>query len=326
MTSGLSSRRAGCAAPDRRPWRSVVVPLFDEEPCVAPLVAAVRAALGDGDDWELLLVDDGSRDGTARVAREVVRADPRVRLLRLARNYGQSAALQAGFDHARGEVIVSMDGDLQNDPADIATLLAALEEGHDLVVGRRVGRQDAWLSRRLPSWLANLFIRQVTGLPLHDVGCTLKAYRRSLLVRLELYADRHRFIPVLAAANCAARIVEVPVRHHPRRFGRSKYGIGRVPRVLADLLVVKTILTFHDRPLTLYGMAAVGVVLFAGALATTLVGRFLSASGGGLVLGGVVLLLLALGAHLFLLGVLCEVLLQRWMPRGGRDATLVEAA
>jgi len=219
----------------RCPGISVVVPLRDEAESVAALVVAVTesfTALGR-EDWELLLIDDGSEDDTAGIARRFAREDDRIRLLRFARNYGQSQALQAGFDHARGAIVITMDGDLRNDPADFDVLLDKLSKGYDVVAGYRVDRADALLTRRLPSSIANAAIRWLTRLPIRDTGCTLKTFRREVIDRIDLYADQHRFIPVLAAASSGARIAEVPVRHHARRFGTSKDGLGRVPRVLA---------------------------------------------------------------------------------------------
>jgi glycosyltransferase involved in cell wall biosynthesis len=245
------------------PALSVVVPLYNEEDNVTPLVASVREALGELPSWELVLVDDGSRDATATVAAGLAAADPRVRLLRLARNYGQTQAMQAGFDSARGDVVVSMDGDLQNDPRDIPTLVAKLHEGYDLVAGYRVRRHDTFLTRKVPSWVANRLIAWLTGVRIRDNGCSLKAYRRSVLERLDLYSDMHRFLPALAAATADARITEVPVRHHARRFGQSKYGLSRIAKVSADLLAIKMISSFRERPLTLFG---------TGALATALLG------------------------------------------------------
>ncbi|MGH7587568.1 MAG: glycosyltransferase family 2 protein, partial [Gemmatimonadota bacterium] len=193
---------------------SVVVPLFNEAPNVAPLVEAVRAALPGG-DWELLLVDDGSRDDTGKLADEYARSDERVRVVHLARNFGQTAAMKAGFDHARGDMVVSMDGDLQNDPADIPMLLAKLNEGYDAVLGLRVNRQDHLLVRKLPSLAANWLIRKVTGVKVRDMGCTLRAMRRDLAEGLPLYGEMHRFVPVLAQ-QYGGRLAQVPVRHHPR--------------------------------------------------------------------------------------------------------------
>lgn len=300
---------------------SVVVPVFDEEWNIGILLGELREALRQEPGWEVLVVDDGSRDRTAEIAAEVATTDARVRLIRLGRNYGQAAALQAGFDHARGEIVVTIDGDLQNDPADIPVLLVRIREGYDLVVGRRTPRTDPLLTRRLPSWFANAIVRLLTGLPVRDIGCTLKAYRRAVLDRIELYSDHHRFTPVLAAASSAARIVEVPVRHRPRRYGRSKYGLGRVPRVLADLLIVKMIHTFHDRPLALFGTGAFAALGIAFVFALAALFGFLSPVAGSaeaVVLSGMAMLFIALGSHLLLLGVLGEVLVRQWMPAAAR--------
>jgi glycosyltransferase involved in cell wall biosynthesis len=184
------------------PVLSVVVPLFNEEANVEPLVRAVQKALSGGPEWELLLVDDGSVDGTANAAAAISERVSEVSLVRLARRYGQTAAMQAGFDVSRGAIVVSMDGDLQNDPADIPRLVAKLSESFDLVAGYRVRRQDRLLTRKLPSWAANRMIRWITGVPIRDNGCSLKAYRRELFGRMRLYSDMHRFIPALAAVTC----------------------------------------------------------------------------------------------------------------------------
>jgi glycosyltransferase involved in cell wall biosynthesis len=192
---------------------SVIAPLFDEEESVGPLVAAVREALREHPSWELVLVDDGSRDRTLARVRAEAERDPRVRPVALARNYGQTQAMQAGFDAARGTVLVGMDGDLQNPPGEIPRLLAKIEEGYDLVAGYRRDRRDAWLSRKLPSWIANRLIRRLTGIAVRDNGCSLKAYRREAVERMHLYAELHRFLPALAAATAGARIAELEVAH-----------------------------------------------------------------------------------------------------------------
>jgi glycosyltransferase involved in cell wall biosynthesis len=295
------------------PDLSVIVPVMNEEPNVGPLVEAVRHALPEGAGWELLFVDDGSTDGTVSAIRECARRDARVRLVALARNYGQTAGLQAGFDHARGRVLVSMDGDLQNDPADIPALLAKLDEGFDLVAGYRVKRQDAWLSRKLPSWVANRVIRWVTGVSIRDNGCSLKAYRRELIERMSLYSDLHRFIPAVAAAMAGARIAELPVRHHPRTHGRSKYGLTRVAKVLSDLLTIKMIRTFRERPLLLFGTGAFAAallgVLFAGASAYS-IAAFRAGKAEALVLPAAACLWLALSWYLIMLGLVAETALR----------------
>ena len=241
----------------------MVVPLYNEEGSVERLVQAVQEALGPEHDWELVLVDDGSRDSTVARARSAVAQDSRVRLVRLARNYGQTPAMQAGFASARGDVIVTMDGDLQNDPADIPQLVARLDEGYDLVAGYRERRQDVWLTRRFPSMIANWLIRKATGVPIRDNGCSLKAFRRPVVERLHLYSDLHRFIPAVAAATAGARITEMPVRHHARRFGQSKYGLSRIAKVMADLLVIVMIRSFRGRPLHLFAGAALVALFFS---------------------------------------------------------------
>lgn len=302
---------------------SVVVPLYNEQESVPPLVAAVRDALAHHASWELVLVDDGSRDETAAVAERLAEADGRVRLVRLARNYGQTQAMQAGFDHARGEVVVSMDGDLQNDPLDIPLLLARLDEGYDLVAGYRKGRHDKLLTRKVPSFVANRLIALLTGVRIRDNGCSLKAYRRSVLRRLDLYSDMHRFLPALAAATANARITEVPVRHHARRFGTSKYGLSRIAKVSADLLAIKMITSFRDHPLTMFAAgaaaAALGgaVVVAAWALSSQPEG---SLAERAYVLPGVALLAFSLACFLLMLGLIATVALHAPRTLGSEPA------
>jgi glycosyltransferase involved in cell wall biosynthesis len=304
------------------PRISVVVPMFNEEESVVALVDAVRSALEERSDaWELVLVDDGSADDTALIAGELARVDDRVRVVRLARNYGQTPAMQAGFDHARGEVVVSMDGDLQNDPRDIPALVERLEEGYDLVAGYRVRRQDQLLTRLVPSWIANRLIRAITGVSIRDNGCSLKAYRRELLERVHLYSDMHRFIPAVAAATAGARIVEMPVRHHPRRFGSSKYGLSRIGKVLADLLVIKMIRSFRDRPLVMFAIGAMLAVVAAMVFAVPLVAcavlpylPIVVECADTLVAPSAALLWIGLAWYLLMLGLIAEALLRQTSP------------
>lgn len=292
---------------------SVVVPVFNEEESVAHLVDRVRQALGPGRDWELVLVDDGSRDRTVSIATEIADSDPRVRLIRLARNYGQTPAMQAGFDHARGAVVVSMDGDLQNDPDDIPRLVEKLREGYDLVAGIRQRRQDKFLTRRVPSIVANAVIRWITGVQIHDNGCSLKAYRRELLDRLHLYSDMHRFIPALAASTAAARITEIPVRHHARQFGQSKYGLSRIGKVMADLLTIMMIRSFRERPLTMFAGGAV-ISLLLGVSFTAAAGLAVSnirpEMAAAYVFPAAAMLWVGLAFYLLMLGLIAEVLLR----------------
>jgi len=233
---------------------SIVVPMYNEEDNVRPLCAAVREALqGWERSYELIVVDDGSSDATVRLLREEARRDARVRTLELRRNSGQTLAMAAGFAHARGKIVVSMDGDLQNDPRDIPELVSRIDAGFDVVCGWRRDRQDAFLNRTLPSKIANRLIAWMTGIPIHDNGCSLKAYRAQVIQSLNLYSEMHRFLPALSAMT-GARIDEVVVRHHPRVHGASKYGILRTFRVLADMITIKMITQFGSRPGLWFGL------------------------------------------------------------------------
>jgi glycosyltransferase involved in cell wall biosynthesis len=242
------------------PYVSIVIPVFDEADSLRLLYDSLRSAMDPtGYSWEVVFVDDGSTDGTARVLRELHEKEPGVRVVELRRNFGQTAAMAAGFDHSRGEIIIAMDGDLQNDPMDIPRLIEKLNEGYDVVSGWRASRQDGFWLRRFPSRLANWLISRTTGTYLHDHGCTLKAYRREIMQDLRLYGEMHRFIPALLGGN-GARICELPVTHHARRYGRSKYGIARTVRVFLDLLLVKFSLSFHTKPLQIFGL--IGLLAF----------------------------------------------------------------
>jgi len=246
---------------------SVVLPVFNEADALGPLLEELGRVLDAlGGEAEVVAVDDGSTDGSYARLCEVRRTEPRLRIVRLARNYGQTAALAAGFEHARGDVIVSMDADLQNDPADIPRLLDALVPNVDVVHGWRTPRRDPWLTRRLPSAIANRLISLVTGTRLHDYGCTLRAMRAPLARELPLYGELHRFVPALAA-DLGGRVVELPVHHRPRILGRSKYGLSRTLRVLLDLLTVKFLTGFSTRPIQLFGL--VGVICAAAGFGLT---------------------------------------------------------
>jgi glycosyltransferase involved in cell wall biosynthesis len=294
------------------PDLSVVAPLYNESQNVAPLVEWIFEALSEYPrPFEIILVDDGSRDDTWNGVVAASGQDPRVHGLRLGRNVGQTAAMMAGFDHARGRVVVSLDGDLQNDPRDIPALVAKLEEGYDLVCGWRQRRQDKFLLRKVPSWVANRMIRRLTGVQITDNGCSLKAYRRELLDRVSLYAEQHRFIPALSA-SAGARITEMPVRHHARRYGESKYGISRTVKVLADLFTLKMITTFRSRPLLGFGAAAVPLVLGAlvfAAAAVVAIERFPDFKATAVVFPGAAMLFAAAAFYLAMLGLVAEVAL-----------------
>jgi glycosyltransferase involved in cell wall biosynthesis len=248
---------------DTAPRISIVIPIYNEEPNIRPLhQKLVDHLMALGMTWEVLLVDDGSTDGSPGLIDAIASSDARFMAIHFRRNFGQTAAFAAGIRHARGEVIVPMDGDLQNDPADIQRLLAKLDEGFDVVSGWRRRRNDA-VSKRLPSRLANRMISVVTGVRLHDYGCSLKAYRREALEGVLLYGEMHRFIPVYAAMR-GARVTEIEVIHHPRIGGKSTYGLERTGKVLLDLIVVKFFMSFMHKPIYLFG--GLGILSFAAAV------------------------------------------------------------
>lgn len=306
---------------------SVVIPIYNEEANVAELVARVGAALQrTGKSFELICVDDGSRDGSAAVLEALATERPWLKPLYLIRNYGQSAALQAGFDAAQGEIIVTLDGDLQNEPDDIPELLKILDQRPevDVISGWRKERQDRTVSRKLPSAAANAVISSVTGVRLHDYGCALKLYRADVIRGLRLYGELHRFIPALAA-EVGANIIEVPVRHHARTRGESKYGIDRTFRVLLDLLWIKFLMRFLHRPLQAFGgvglaLGAAGFLLLAWLTYEKLA---LGAEIGGrpLLLLGVLLMLI--GAQLVATGLIGELLTRIYHEPQGRPQYLL---
>ena len=235
------------------PEISVVVPVHNEEENLAILQAEIARSLGAvGRRYEVVYVDDRSSDRSLAVLLELQRQDARVRVVGLRGRSGQTAAMAAGFDHSRGEIVVTLDGDLQNDPADIPLLLEALERGADVAAGWRKDRRDGFVLRRLPSLVAKRVIALVSGVPVHDTGCTLKAFRREVVERLPIYAEQHRFLPVLSAGS-GARISELVVNHRPRLFGQSKYGIGRATRVVLDLMAIKFVSQFSQRPIQYFG-------------------------------------------------------------------------
>src|SRR5260370_22131555 len=235
--------------------RSVIGPIKDERDNLRPLDARLRQALEPlGLSYEVILVDDGSVDGSFEVLRELAERDARVKVVRLRRNFGQTWARQAGIDHSSGEVLVTMDGDLQNDPVDIPVLLSKLAEGYDAVLGLRARRQDKLLLRKIPSFFGNWLIRKVTGVHIKDMGCTLRAMRRDLAEALPLYGELHRFVPVLAQ-QLGGRLAQIPVRHHPRTAGKTKYNLTRTFRVLLDLITIKFMHSYLTRPMHVMGLA-----------------------------------------------------------------------
>jgi len=300
---------------------SVVIPVYNEAANLLSLRDRLVSALDAlGLDWEVVLADDGSTDGSGRVLDDIAAADARFRIVHFRRNFGQTAAIMAALDHSVGEIVVMMDADLQNDPDDIAMLLRTLREGHDVVSGWRVDRRDHEVGRQLPSRVANWLISRISGVVLHDYGCTLKAYRRWTLEDVRLYGDMHRFIPIYASWE-GARDTEVPVSHHPRRHGQSKYGFGRIPRVLLDLLVVSFFDRAIDRPMQFFGKAGLWVLLAAFATGCWAIWLrvFLGTSFIQTPLP-LLVVMLTIGAMLcFFFGVLAELLMRMYFEsRGGR--------
>ena len=305
---------------------SVVVPFYNEAENVDAWYAAVTQAMDrTGLSYEMVAVDDGSRDETFARLRDLHLGDPRLRVIRFRRNFGQTAALSAGFDHARGKVIVTMDGDLQNHPEDIPRLLAKIEEGHDIVSGWRIKRQDPALSRKLPSRIANFVISEVTGVKLHDYGCSLKAYRSEVAKGIRLYGEMHRFIPAIASWM-GTDVVEIPVAHSPRRFGKSKYGISRTTRVILDLLAVRFLLSFLTKPIQVFGLlgllcgglgAAIGAYL-------AFIKLFFNESIGDRPLLLLAVLLILVGVQLVVLGLMGEVLTRVYYEVQGKPTYVVK--
>src|SRR5437868_3707577 len=264
-----SSREYNCDGASDAPDISVFLPVLDEEPNLRPLHEKLDKALEQlGRTAEIIYVDDGSRDGSLSILRELAANDARVRVVSLKRNYGQTAAMAAGIDAARGKVLIPMDADLQNDPADIARLLEKLDEGYDVVSGWRKDRKDKMVTRKIPSMLANRLISWIGGVPLHDYGCSLKAYRRESLEDVRLYGEMHRFIPIYASW-AGARVTEIPVEHHARTAGKSKYGLSRTIKVIFDLMTIKFMASYQTKPIYIFG--AFGMLSF---LVSFLAGAF----------------------------------------------------
>jgi glycosyltransferase involved in cell wall biosynthesis len=287
---------------------SVVVPLYNEQDSVTPLYEAIAGVLDalEGTS-EMIFVDDGSRDHTFEVAAELAATDKRLRVVKFRRNYGQTPAMAAGIDLAAGRIVITMDGDLQNDPRDIPNFIQKIGEGYDIVVGWRFDRQDKLISRKIPSRIANWLIGKVTGVPIKDNGCSLKAFRADVIKKVPLYSEMHRFIPAMASI-AGPRIAEIKVRHHARQFGESKYGLSRVYKVLLDLLTIKTIAGFSSRPLRWFALLALpflflSVAFFVGGITAVIWGAksALPLTGSGLFFG-------SLGVYLIFSGGLAELI------------------
>jgi dolichol-phosphate mannosyltransferase len=305
---------------------SVVIPLFNEEESLPLLVAQLLGTMRNfGEVFELVLVDDGSTDGTARVLQQLTETTPELVAVLLRRNYGQTAAMAAGFDASRGDEIVTLDGDLQNDPVDIPLMLHKLREGFDLVSGWRHLRQDDAISRLLPSKLANRLIASVTDVRLHDYGCSLKAYRREVLADMNLYGELHRFLPALASIE-GARITELKVNHQPRLYGKSKYGIDRTFRVLMDLLTVWFMKRFLTRPMHVFGFWGLLAIMAGSLMALVLVAeKLLGNNIANRPLLTLCVLLLLAGVQLFCFGLLGELMMRTYHESQGRPIYRVRA-
>ncbi len=305
---------------------SIVIPVYNEEESLPLLYEKLSKVLERlGEDYEIIFVDDGSEDRSFEILRSFAEKDKRVKVVRFRRNYGQTAAIYAGFEIAKGDVIITMDADLQNDPEDIPLLLEKMKEGYDVVSGWRKDRKDPFWSRKLPSMIANWIIARVTGVKIHDYGCTLKAYRKDIAKRFRLYGDMHRFLPALAK-RFGAKITEVPVRHHPRLYGRSKYGISRTVRVILDIFLVKFLNEYITKPL--YAFGGVGFVLFSLGFLIGLYLSFLKFFGGKDIGGRPLLILSALlilsGIQLISTGVIAELIVRTYYESRGEKPYIVE--
>lgn len=299
---------------------SIIVPIYNEVENIPRLYERLLPVLDQlQTEVEVVLVDDGSRDGSREALEQLAREDPRMVVVEFRRNYGQTAAMQAGLEYAQGDYLVTLDGDLQNEPNDIPMMLAKLDEGYDLVHGWRKNRQDQLLSRKVPSWMANWLISKVTRFPIHDLGCTLKAMRREVADELELYGEMHRFIPILAHWR-GARCVEVVTTHHPRLFGQTKYGLSRTIRVVLDLITVKYMLDYYSSPMKLFGRVAFGFMAAGGlALLGTVAAKLMAGldmTGNPFLLLGVMLCIVAV--QMLSVGLLGEATTRLYYSRDNR--------
>ncbi len=304
---------------------TIIVPIYNERENLEPFITALTQALEPtGEEYEVLLVDDGSTDGSGAYLETLPAKDPRIRVIQFRRNFGQTAAMAAGFDHARGSILIPTDADMQNDPSDIPSILAKLREGYDVVSCWRLNRQDPWLTRRLPSKAANLLISYISGVRLHDYGCTLKGYRREVVEHIRLYGEMHRFIPVYASW-AGAKVAEIPVQHHPRFSGSSKYGLSRTFKVILDLVTVKMLGSYSTKPMYFFG--GVGLAACASGLLLalwTLWDKYyngVKAHNNPLLLLAVFLFLL--GVQFILMGLVAELVIRTYFESQGKDPYII---
>ncbi len=298
----------------RKPHLSVFLPVFNEEKNLRKMQEKISLALGEvGDSAEIIYVDDGSTDNSLSILKEIAGEDARVRVISFRRNYGQTAAMSAGIDAAKGDILIPMDADLQNDPKDISRLLAKLDEGYDVVSGWRKKRQDKFITRRIPSIIANKIISWIGGVHLHDYGCSLKAYKRDILQDVRLYGEMHRFIPIYASW-AGARVAEIPVEHHPRIAGDSKYGLSRTIKVIFDLITIKFLATYQTKPLYVFGTFGIlAFLLSAAAGIWALILKFVYSVSFILTpLPLITVVMLAISVQFFLMGLLAELLVRTY--------------
>ncbi len=304
---------------------SIIVPVYNERKNLEPLIAALTRVLDPtGEDYEIVLVDDGSTDGSAGYLETLPEQDRRIRVVQFRRNFGQTAAMAAGFDYAEGSILIPMDADLQNDPEDIPSILSKLREGYDVVSCWRQDRKEPWLTRRFPSKIANRLISRISGVHLHDYGCTLKGYRREVVEHIRLYGEMHRFIPVYASW-AGARVTEIPVRHHPRLSGSSKYGLSRTYKLILDLITVKMLGSYSTKPMYFFG--GVGLVACAGAFFCALLTLYdkyignVKAHNNPLLLLAVFLFLL--GIQFILMGLVAELVIRTYFESQSKTPYIV---
>ena len=292
---------------------SIVIPIFNERECLPLLCQRVVDVIDSmpNQQAEVVLVDDGSTDGSEEVLQAIQQDDSRIVVVRFRRNFGQTAAMRAGIQAAKGRLIVTMDGDLQNDPTDIPRMLAKIDEGYDLVVGWRKDRNDAWFSRKLPSKIANWLIQRITSVPIRDTGCSLKAYRATMIKQLPLYCDMHRFIPAMCAAT-GARITEMPVQHHAREYGESKYGLSRIGKVILDIIAIRMLMMFSHRPIKWFFGLSIPFWIFSTVALTFYITPWLltGESPSLIVLPTAIVLFTYITVHLLFVGLLAELALK----------------